>query len=260
MEEGSDQKSVTAASFGERADGYRTSTTHGEGADLELLASWCTGAQWALDIATGAGHTAGALRDAGIPNVIASDAALAMVTTSVDSFPGLTGVVADAERLPFAPDTFDAVTCRIAPHHFPDPETFVMEVHRVVRPGGTFALEDNVAPEDDALESFLNRLETMRDPTHIASYRTSTWHQWLEDAGFSIEHTTHLMTRIPFTEWVNRSSALTSEDKQRVQQYLVDAPERMVEFFDIQFEDEAVHSFGSLKALIPAKKHRTGTD
>lgn len=179
MDERSNQKSATADSFGESADGYLDSNTHREGEDLELLASWCDDATRALDVATGVGHTAGALVDAGIPDVVASDASPSMVATSVDSFPGARGVVADAERLPFATDAFDAVTCRIAAHHFPDPEAFVGEVARILRPGGTFALEDNVTPEDEALDSFLDRLEELRDPTHVRSYRTSTWQQWL---------------------------------------------------------------------------------
>lgn len=191
--------------------------------------------------------------DAGIPNVVASDASHSMVATSVDSFPGVVGVVADAERLPFPTATFDAVTCRIAAHHFPEPETFVGEVSRVLRPGGVFALEDNVAPEDDTLDSFLNRFEEMRDPTHVESYRTSTWHQWLENAGFAIEETEYLMKRIYFQAWVDRISSLDAEDKEKVHQVLAEAPEAVLDFFDVRFEKGNVESFGSLKALVRAK-------
>ena len=254
MDEGSDRKTATAASFGDSADGYLRSETHREGVDLELLASWCADATLALDVATGAGHTAGALVDVGVQNVVALDAAPQMVALSVESFPGVGGVVGDAERLPFAADTFDAVTCRIAAHHFPDPEAFVAEVARVVRPGGTFALEDNVVPEDDALGSFLNRLESMRDPTHVEAYRASTWRAWLEDAGFSIEETEHLVKRLEVEPWVNRISSLDAEDRERVRQFLLDAPDDAAAFFDVRYEDGDVHSFGSLKALIRAER------
>lgn len=253
MKDSSNRKTTTADSFGESAEGYLSSKTHREGDDLELLASWCDEASWALDIATGAGHTAGALMEADIPNVVAADASHSMVSTSVDSFPGVAGVVADAERLPFPADTFDAMTCRIAAHHFPEPETFVGEVSRVLRPGGIFALEDNVAPDDDTLDTFLNRFEEMRDPTHIKSYRVSTWHQWLVNAGFTVEKTEHLMKRIYFQAWVDRISSLDAEEKEKVHQFIAEAPERVLDFFEVTFENGDVESFGSLKALIRAR-------
>lgn len=257
MEDDSGRKSATADSFGESAEGYLGSRTHSEGEDLERLATWCEDATRALDVATGAGHTAGALVEAGVPNVAAMDASPSMVATSVDSFPGVDGVVGDAERLPFADDAFDAVTCRIAAHHFPDPGTFVDEVARVVRPGGVFAFEDNVAPADDALGAFLNHLERMRDPTHVESYGTSTWHGWLEGAGFDLRETDHLVRRLDFEPWVDRVRSLDPEEGERVRQYLRDAPEEAVEFFDIRYDEEgAVRSFGSPKALICAERTR----
>ncbi len=44
-----------------------------------------------------------------------------MVETATTEFP-IAGVVSDAERLPFADGSFDAVACRIAAHHFPTPK------------------------------------------------------------------------------------------------------------------------------------------
>lgn len=246
------RKTTAASSFGGSADGYRASTTHRQGADLERLAGWCADASRALDVATGAGHTAGALIGVGVPTVVAVDAAPAMVRTAVESFPTVRGVVGDAERLPFGADRFDAVTCRIAPHHFPDPEAFVAEVARVLRPGGTFALEDNVAPDDEALASFLDDLERMRDPTHVESYPTATWHEWLEAAGLSVEETTHLVRPVEFTPWVERSGALDEAGVERVRRHLLDASPAAVECFDIRTEGDDVRSFGSHKGLFRA--------
>jgi ubiquinone/menaquinone biosynthesis C-methylase UbiE len=254
MEDGANRKTVTADSFGASAERYLRSNTHREGADLERLASWCDEASWALDVATGAGHTAGALVDTGVPNVVAADASHSMVATSVDSFPGVAGVVADAERLPFPAETFDAVTCRIAAHHFPDPETFVEEVSRVLRPGGVFAFQDNVVPADDTLGSFLNRVEQMRDPTHVESYRTSTWHRWMENAGFAVAETAYLVKRLNVQAWIDRIHSLDAEERARVRRTWAEAPQSVLDFFDVRFEDGAVESFGSPKALIRARK------
>jgi len=250
MDDDSDRKVATARSFGDNADGYRVSEIHREGSDLETLAAWCADAGRALDVATGAGHTAGALLKTGVPSVVTADASPAMVVTATESFPATAGVVSDAERLPFADDTFDAVTCRIAAHHFPDPEAFVVEVARVLRPGGIFALEDNVAPENDTLDTFINDLERRRDPTHVRSYKTSTWQDWLTAAGFDVTETDHLMKPLEYRPWVNRIGALTDDDRAAVHRLLLDADEPAVDFFEIEYADGDVVSFGSLKGLI----------
>lgn len=256
MTDHSQHKKDTAATFGGAADAYLASAAHGGGADLEWLADWCDGASVALDVATGAGHTAGALVDTSIPDVIAADASPLMVQTAESAFEGVRGVVADAERLPFSDDSFDAVTCRIAAHHFPDPQAFVSEVARVIRPEGTFAFEDNVVdPEDAELGSFYNRLDELRDPTHVEAHRTSVWHEWIDEARFSIEETRHIKTHIEFEPWLNRHP-LEPTRRDQVRELLLEAPAEAVEFFDIRRRDEAgtIQSFANWKAVVHARR------
>ncbi|MFB6169005.1 MAG: class I SAM-dependent methyltransferase [Haloferacaceae archaeon] len=249
----SERKTATAASFGASAEGYRDSATHRAGEDLDRLASWCGDASRALDVATGAGHTAGALRDAGVARVVAADAAPAMLATARETVSGLDVVAGDAERLPFAAGAFDAVTCRIAAHHFPAPEAFVADVARVLRPGGTVALEDNVAPPDDALAQFRNRLERARDPTHVESYRTATWHDWLRNAGFDVAETDHVVRRIEVGPWIDRIDSSEAADEGEIRRALDAAPDHIAEAFGIEYDDGAAVAFGSRKALIRAE-------
>jgi len=51
-------------------------------------------------------------------------------------------VQGDSERLPFADDSFDAVTCCHSFHHYPKQESVVAEMHRVLRPGGRLVIVD----------------------------------------------------------------------------------------------------------------------
>ena len=246
-----DKKRATATSFGAAADSYLDSDVHRQGADLDQLASWCADATSALDVATGAGHTAGAIVLEGVPEVVAADVSRSMVTTAEREFTGVVGVVADAERLPFADDSFDAVSCRIAAHHFPDPKRFVAEVSRVLVPGGTFAFEDNVVPEDEALGSFINRVDELRDPTHIEAYTTAQWHEWIAHQGFIIEETLHLTRTVPFDQWIETQS-LPPRERERVERLLLNASDEAVKIFDIQTDGETVSSFSNWKALIRA--------
>ncbi len=48
----------------------------------------------------------------------------------------------DSERLPFADDVFDVVTCTHSFHHYPRQERVIAEMHRVLRPGGRLLLID----------------------------------------------------------------------------------------------------------------------
>src|SRR5919108_2709615 len=102
-----------------RAEAYRESEAHRHGRDLELFAEWAAG-KTALDVATGGGHVAARLREAGCEVV------------SCDPAPGMRpDVICRAEDLPFADGSFDVVACRVAAHHFEDVGAAVLEMGRV---------------------------------------------------------------------------------------------------------------------------------
>lgn len=48
----------------------------------------------------------------------------------------------DSEHLPFADDSFDVVTCSNSFHHYPHQQNVVLEMRRVLRPGGRLMLID----------------------------------------------------------------------------------------------------------------------
>ncbi|WP_436933767.1 class I SAM-dependent methyltransferase [Halovenus marina] len=252
--ETTEQKRDAAETFDEHADAYVESRVHRAGDDLETLASWCDEADRALDIATGAGHTAGAIADRGVDEVCATDAAPEMVATARSEFPGLRGVVTDAERLPFRESAFDAVACRIAAHHFPDPEAFVSEVGRVTDSGGVFAFEDNIAPEDDALDEFLNQVERLRDPTHVRSHRDSEWRAWIRNAGFEITDSVVITKTIDYPDWV-RQLDTPAKNREQLEALFADPPDDAANLFEIELGDDGKPlSFANLKVLIRAKK------
>ena len=111
--------------------------------------------------------------------------------------------------------SFDLVTCRIAPHHFPDIPTFVAETWRVLKPGGTFALVDNIAPDTESTPGFsnaelrdaaltYNAFEKIRDPSHGRCLGMAEWSEVLSDTGFDIVHKERLPKDMEFQSWGER--------------------------------------------------------
>lgn len=145
----------------------------------------------ALDVATGAGHTALALAPH-VAEVIAYDITLQMLAETERNAVerGLTNVAirrGAAEQLPFADSSFEIVTVRQAPHHFADAARAVREMARVAKPGGgRVIIVDGRSPEDPTLDREFNHIEKLRDPSHVRNYRPSEWRAMVTAAGLRI--------------------------------------------------------------------------
>jgi len=130
---------------------------------------------------------------------------------------------ADATALPFEAAAFDLVTCRIAPHHFPDVPRFVSEMFRVLRPGGTAVVIDNVVPEDPTAARFINEFETIRDPSHHWSHPESDWRSFFEAAGFRDLHMEPFRKARDYVLWLDTMS-VSEPDRVKLRAMLDDAP------------------------------------
>jgi SAM-dependent methyltransferase len=186
-----------------RAEAYREAPEHREGEDLDLIVSWAEGSRTALDVATGGGHVARRLRDAGLQVV------------STDPAPGMgPDVICRAEDLPFADGAFDFVVSRIAPHHFEDIATALTEMARVSN--DLVVIEDTLYVSEQVEEA-----EKLRDPTHIRSYSEPEWRALLEDVDLEVERVELIEKRHALEPWLDRSGT-PPEDKVRVKELLAD--------------------------------------
>ena len=88
-----------------------------------------------LDLAAGTGTSALPFVRAGAL-VVASDFSLGMLGEGRRRYPELPLVAGDATALPFADDTFDAVTISFGLRNVVDPDLALAEMHRITRPGG----------------------------------------------------------------------------------------------------------------------------
>jgi SAM-dependent methyltransferase len=98
-----------------------------------LLDAACVGdGSRVLDVATGAGYVAGAAARRGA-DPIGIDFSAAQVRMARETYPTVRFEQADAEALPFEPDTFDAVVNAFGMCHLPNPDLALHEAFRVLR-------------------------------------------------------------------------------------------------------------------------------
>jgi ubiquinone/menaquinone biosynthesis C-methylase UbiE len=99
-----------------------------------------------LDVATGPGHAAAAAAARGAEPV-GVDIAEGMLAVARRDHPQLDFRPGDAEALPFADSSFDAVVGAFVLNHLPRPEVAAAELARVLASGGRLALSVWDAPE-----------------------------------------------------------------------------------------------------------------
>jgi SAM-dependent methyltransferase len=191
--------------WSERAELYRTSEAHREGEDLDLIVEWAAEASGrrALDVATGGGHVARRLREAGL-DVVSSDPAAGMQPD----------VEARAEQLPFEDGSFDVVACRVAAHHFDDVERAVAEMARVS--SSLVLVADNLN-----LGEVVEEAERLRDPTHVRCLTEAEWRAVLAGAGLAVEDMRIFDKRIKLDGWLARAGC-EGEQARRVRELLAD--------------------------------------
>ena len=88
-----------------------------------------------LDLAAGTGTSSQPFADRGA-TVVPCDFSLGMLQVGKQARPDLPFTAGDGTRLPFADDTFDAVTISFGLRNIVDPRAGLAEMLRVTRPGG----------------------------------------------------------------------------------------------------------------------------
>ena len=197
--------------FGPAAAAYAASTYHAAGPDLAALvdAAHPTAADRALDIGCGAGHTALALAPL-VRDVVACDVTDAMLDQARDlardrGAANISFLAADAASLPLDDDAFDLVACRVAAHHFHDVRSAVAEMARVLAPGGRLLIIDSYTPADPPeTDAILDRIERLRDASHVRDYLLEEWEAMLAEVGLTTEFLGFWNMRMPFDDWTGR--------------------------------------------------------
>lgn len=159
--------------FSKQAVPFSTARTIADEKALQLLlaASGASPKDTVLDVACGGG------------NVVCAFAAVVKHATGIDMTPAMlaradrmareknlanvTWRQGDVVTLPYADATFSIVVTRFSFHHFPDPLRVLKEMKRVCKPGGRILVADMNASPDPARGAAFNRMELLRDPSHV---------------------------------------------------------------------------------------------
>jgi ubiquinone/menaquinone biosynthesis C-methylase UbiE len=165
--------------FSKQAIAFSTAKTIADEKALQLLID-SAGAgpdDTVLDVACGGG------------NVVCAFARMVHHATGIDMTPAmldrartvareksLSNVTWDqgqATSLPYADGTFTIVVTRFSFHHFIEPLTVLKEMVRVCAPGGRVLVADMHTSTDSAKGAEFNRMELLRDPSHVRALPVS---------------------------------------------------------------------------------------
>ncbi len=225
--------------YSPRANEYLTSAVHASGEDLDQIEAAVRGRSTsrALDLGCGGGHVSYRVAPH-VAEVIAVDLSPQMLETVLRtaSDRGLRNVTAResaAESLPFANGEFDFVLSRFSAHHWRDLEAGLREARRVLARGGRAIFVDSVAPAIPLLDSHLQTIELLRDPSHVRNYTVPEWVAALARAGFEVASLKPRKVRIEFASWIarTRTPELHAQAVRSLQQ---NAPEEVRHHFGME--------------------------
>jgi SAM-dependent methyltransferase len=159
-----------------------------------------------LDVACGPGIVTAALA-AMAGEVVALDLTPEMLIKAQErcAKAGHTNVLfkeGSATALPFADASFDVAVTRLSFHHFEEPQTVLMEMLRVLKPGGTLAVADVVCAEDGEQAALQNAIEALRDPSHMRMLPASELVALMTGPGLSVTREETWDKPREFEEWV----------------------------------------------------------
>ena len=193
--------------FGKHADDYARSESHKKGQDLSILIETLrlTGQEDAVDMATGTGFTAAALAKL-VRRVTAVDITPEMLENArklcvENKLGNVDFVLAEVTGTHLPSESYDLVVTRRAAHHFTDKKGFLMESKRMLRTGGRLAIVDMAVPEGD-MTGFFNRLEKLRDHSHVGALKKSEWLDLMDRSHFEVIECRVFEERMSLEQWL----------------------------------------------------------
>ena len=245
--------------FDPRAAAYLDSKVHASGPDLNaalaLVQSLPRRPARILDLGCGAGHLGFTLSSAA-DEVTACDPAESMLATVQQAardrgIANLGTAQARAEQLPFADGHFDVVATRYSAHHWGNMPKALREAGRVLTDGGYLLVSDVLGATLPLVDTHLQAMEVLRDPSHVRDYSIQEWQALLTHEHFGLERFELWPTRIDAATWIERMRT-PPESVAAIHRLQRGAPSEVVR--SLAFEEDG--SFTVRTGLFWAKKER----
>lgn len=193
-----------------RSNAYLTSSVHASGEDLALMRALVGERADAivLDMGCGGGHVAFTLAPQ-VGKVVAYDLSAAMLATVTEEAArrGIANIVTKqgaAEALPCPDASFDVVVTRYSAHHWHAFAAGLQQMFRALKPGGMAIFADVVSPGEALLDTWLQSVELLRDPSHVRNASLGEWNAALKQVGFVPTREVKSRLRLEFASWIGR--------------------------------------------------------
>jgi len=243
--------------FAEHAQDYSKSQSHAQGADLDALirALKPKKSEVALDVATGTGFTAVALAGlvGHVTGIDVTDEMLAQAVRLARER-GRTNVrfeLGDALKIGYPNSSFDIVTTRRATHHFEDVPRFLREARRVLRSGGRLGIVDMSPPE--GAEAISNRIERLRDRSHVKAFTQAAWRSMVSKAGLRIQSSEILEESVTFERWLYPVEA-GGREEEAIRRAWSSVPASVKRLLVARFEKGVVKGWTKSRIVLVASK------
>lgn len=155
-----------------------------------------------LDLGTGSGYLSFAIakRHPGVSVVGLDIVEKALENNRIkakeENINNLTFVTYDGMDFPFANQEFDMVISRYALHHFPEIQSSISEVGRVLKVEGLFFVSDPTPNENDS-ERFVDAYMQLKKDGHIKFYTVDEWKYICKKSGMDLIDSFNSSIRFP---------------------------------------------------------------
>lgn len=231
--------SNVTAQFGPRAAAYVASAVHAAGEDLKQIAALAAARKPArgLDLGCGGGHVSFNVAPYA-KELVAYDLSADMLGAVVKEAANrnLANIVTQqgsVEAIGFADASFDFVASRYSAHHWHNVQAGLKEARRVLAPGGIAVFADTSTSGSALIDTHLQAIELLRDPSHVRNYAVAEWTAFLKAAGFTPGAPTMRRVRLDFATWIARMATPEVHVK-AIRALQASMPREVADYFELE--------------------------